>query len=407
MPHQGQQTIIRDPARLKWLTAGRRWRKTTLAMTQSVEHALRGKTILWGAPTFDQCNIGWTEMQKAAGAVADFRRSRMEVLFPTGGRVIFRSLDNPDNARGHTADGVIVDEAPIVPEQAWYDVLRPIISDTGGWALLMGTPKGRNWFWREWMAAGDAPDSSRWQVPTLGVKIVEGRLTREPHALENPDFPFVEAERMYQSLPQRTFEQEFLAQFIEDAGLVFRGVRAVSTVKPGEHGYFERYRFVMGVDWAKAYDWTVISVIDATNKRQVAMERFNQIDYQFQLGRLKTMCERWHPSLIIAEANAMGTPLIEQLQRSGLPVRGFTTTAQSKAEVIEALALAIERKSISLLGNETQIAELEAFDMERLPGGSFRYGAPSGMHDDTVMALALAWYGATAGTTHRARVREY
>jgi len=344
-------------------------------------------------------------MHKAAGGVAQFATSRMEVLFPNGGRVIFRSLDNPDNARGHTADGLIVDEAPIVPQEAWYDVLRPVISDTGGWALFMGTPKGRNWFWREWVAAQDAPDSAAWRVPTLGVRIVDGRLERAPHPMENPDFPFVEAERMYQSVPQRTFEQEFLAQFIDDAGLVFRGVRAVSTAQPGTGARASRY--VMGVDWARSYDWTVLSVIDVTAKRQVAMERFNQIDYQFQLGRLKALYELWKPYSVIAEANAMGTPLIEQLQRSGLPVRAFTTTAQSKSEIIEALSLAIEKRAVTLLANETQIAELEAYDMERLPGGSFRYGAPQGVHDDTVMALALAWYGATAGITSRARVREY
>lgn len=374
-------------------------------MSLATESALQGKTVLWGSPTYDQCRIGWSEMHKAAGGVAQFATSRMEVLFPNGGRVIFRSLDNPDNARGHTADGLIVDEAPIVPQEAWYDVLRPVISDTGGWALFMGTPKGRNWFWREWVAAQDAPDSAAWRVPTLGVRIVDGRLERAPHPMENPDFPFVEAERMYQSVPQRTFEQEFLAQFIDDAGLVFRGVRAVSTAQPGTGARASRY--VMGVDWARSYDWTVLSVIDVTAKRQVAMERFNQIDYQFQLGRLKALYELWKPYSVIAEANAMGTPLIEQLQRSGLPVRAFTTTAQSKSEIIEALSLAIEKRAVTLLANETQIAELEAYDMERLPGGSFRYGAPQGVHDDTVMALALAWYGATAGITSRARVREY
>jgi len=117
------------------------------------------------------------------------------------------------------------------------------------------------------------------------------------------------------------------------------------------------------------------------------------VDYQFQVQRLKGIQERYRCNTIIAEANAMGEPLIEQLRRDGLPIRGFTTTSQSKTEAIEALALAIERAEVTLLDDETQIAELEAYDMERLPSGVFRYGAPEGMHDDTVMALALAWSG--------------
>jgi hypothetical protein len=84
---------------------------------------------------------------------------------------------------------------------------------------------------------------------------------------------------------------------------------------------------------------------------------------------------------------------VEQIMRRGLPVTAFTTTAQSKAEIIEGLALAIERRDVTLLDDATQRLELEAYDMQRLPGGTFRYGAPEGLHDDTVMALALAWHG--------------
>ena len=64
--------------------------------------------------------------------MAEFRLGRMQVDFPGGGRVTFRSLDNPDNARGYTADGLIIDEAPKVKGAAWYEVLRPVISDKIG-----------------------------------------------------------------------------------------------------------------------------------------------------------------------------------------------------------------------------------------------------------------------------------
>jgi hypothetical protein len=392
-PHRGQATVLRalDQCRFAWLSAGRRWRKTTLALHPTVAQGLRGGRTLWTAPTFRQCGIGWGELEHSAGGVCDFRRGDMTVRFPAGGVVEFISLDNPDNARGKTADLIVIDEAGFVPERAWYEVLRPMLGDTGGKALIMGTPKGRNWFWREHVAAADYADSVAWQVPTLGVKIVDGALERAPHALENPEFPFAEAARMFQRMPERTFRQEFLAEFIEDAGLVFRNVRTVSTARPEPRT--EGHSYVMGVDWAKSYDFTALSVLDATARRQVAVDRFNRVDYAFQVQRLKGIQERYRCNTIIAEANAMGEPLIEQLRRDGLPIRGFTTTSQSKTEAIEALALAIERAEVTLLDDETQIAELEAYDMERLPSGVFRYGAPEGMHDDTVMALALAWSG--------------
>lgn len=89
----------------------------------------------------------------------------------------------------------------------------------------------------------------------------------------------------------------------------------------------------------------------------------------------------------------MGEPLIEQLRRLGMPVQAFATTNASKTAAIEGLALAFEQGALSILNDPVLVGELLAYEMERLPGGLIRYGAPAGMHDDTVMALALAWSG--------------
>ena len=102
-PHPGQRAVIREAKRFNWLFAGRRWRKTTLEMTLAVETAVRGKTCLWGAPTFDQVRIGWNETRRATGGIFEFTQQRMTALLPaTGGQIIYRSLDDPDNARGRT-----------------------------------------------------------------------------------------------------------------------------------------------------------------------------------------------------------------------------------------------------------------------------------------------------------------
>jgi hypothetical protein len=127
--------------------------------------------------------------------------------------------------------------------------------------------------------------------------------------------------------------------------------------------------------------------------QMVAMDRFNQIDYSVQRGRLQALAERYHVESIIAESNSMGEPIIEQLQRDGLPVRGFQTTNATKAAAIEALALAFERGELAILNDPVLVGELQAYEMDRLPSGMVRYSAPEGMHDDTVMALALMWQG--------------
>jgi hypothetical protein len=87
--------------------------------------------------------------------------------------------------------------------------------------------------------------------------------------------------------------------------------------------------------------------------------------------------------------------LIEQLKSEDYRVHSFTTTNASKAEVIDALTLAFEKGELKILDLPVLIDELQAYEAERLPSGLLRYSAPEGYHDDCVMALALAWHGAT------------
>lgn len=377
------------------LDAGRRWRKTTLFMSIAVEAALAGRQWFWGAPTFDQVRIGWDEARKAVGTYASFTQQRMMAEFPRGGRIIYRSLDDPDNARGHTADGLVIDEAADVKEAAWYEVLRPMLIDTGGEAWIGGTPNGRNWFWREWINAQDRDDSMVWQAPTLGVEVTERGLVRRPHPLENPEVAFAEIENLWRTMPERVFRQEILAEFLESAGGVFRRVQEAATLQPQEP--VRGHQYVMGVDWGKSNDFTVLTVIDVTSKQMVALDRFNQIDYVVQRGRLRALHERYRCTAIVAESNSMGEPIIEQLQRESLPVTGFTTTNATKAQTIEALALAFERQELGILDNPILVGELQAYEMDRTPSGMVRYGAPEGIHDDCVMSLALSWAATQSG----------
>jgi len=357
----------------------------------AVEAAVKGAAVLWGAPTFDQVRIGWNETRHAAGDVAQFHQSTMTATFPTGGTITFRSLDDPDNARGHTADGVIIDEAGDVVERAWYEVMRPMLIDTNGWAWLIGTPKGRNWFWREYGAAHTRADAMHWQIPTVGCSIDNGMLIRKPHPLENPDVPWSEIEQIYATTPEDTFRQEIMAEFLENAGAVFRNIRAnlyAGGDVPGQHA---GHRVVMGVDWGKQNDLTALSVVCADCKIELALDRFNQIDYSFQRARLKALADKWHVNYISAESNSMGTPIIEQLVADGLPVYGFETTATSKPPLIESLALAFEREEVKWLADDVATLELEAYERKvSATTGRSAYSAPEGLHDDTVMARALA-----------------
>lgn len=386
--HPGQYEVARTKSRFRVLAAGRRWGKTRLAATLCVLRALKGERTWWVGPSYPMAQVGWGEIRGLARRVgnASVREADHIITFPGGGSVQVRSADNPDSLRGQGLDFVVLDECAFMREEAWTEALRPALSDRQGQALFISTPNGRNWFWRLWQLGQlEAGEWRSWQRPTS----------------DNPYIKPEEIEAARQLLPERVFQQEYMAEFVSDSGGgVFRRVLEAATLTPQE-GPLEGHQYVIGVDWGKHHDWTVLSVIDVTTKEQVYQDRFNQIDYALQVGRLRVLYERFRPTAIIAERNSMGEPLIEQLLEEGLPVQPFTTTNATKAAIIEGLVLAFERAELRILNDQVLISELLAYETERLPSGLLRYNAPPGMHDDCVMALALAWSGAeTEGEGH-------
>ena len=92
----------------------------------------------------------------------------------------------------------------------------------------------------------------------------------------------------------------------------------------------------------------------------------------------------------------MGRPNNESLRAMGLEIQDFTTGRANKELIIGDLAGAFERGDIAILPDPVLIGELQAYEGIQQPAGYVKYGAPEGMHDDTVMALAFAWNGATS-----------
>jgi len=378
-PHPAQQAVIDNPARFNVLAWGRRAGKSVLEIDRVCETALHGYPVGWFAPSYKLLAEAWRALVFALRPVASrTNESEHRIELVTGGVVEAWSLDSPDPARGRKYKRIVIDEAALVQrfEEAWNGAIRPTLADLQGDAWFGSTPKGRNYFWQLYQRGLDASQTEwrSWQMPTRA----------------NPYIAGVEIEAARVSMPERFYLQEFEAMFIDDAGGVFRKVMEAATASPQDEAV-AGHQYAFGVDWGKTADFTVVSVLDLTTNEQVALDRSNRVDYAVQVGRLTALFERFRPTTIIAERNSMGEPVIEQLIREGLPVQPFLTTNATKAAAIDALTLAFERSELRILNDPVQIGELQAFEAERLPSGLTRYGAPEGMHDDTVMALALAW----------------
>ena len=367
------------------VACGRRWGKTLMGGTLALHRAAHGGAVAWIVPTYKNARSPWRFAEMHVGNHGDVRRSERVVTLGAG-RLSIYSADNDVSIRGEAFDLVIVDEAAMVREETYTDVILPTLADRSGRVLLISTPKGRNWFWREWQRGRSGqPGYASFQAPTSA----------------NP-IPSIQqaAELARERVSSRTYRQEWLAEFVEDGGGVFRGVRAAATVAPGAQRV-EGHTYVIGADWGRSNDYTVFTVIDATARQVVEIDRSNQVEYELQRGRLRNLVAKWHASVVVAETNAMGQPIVEALSRERIPVRPFVTTNATKSVIIDALALALERGELQLLQFEPLLDELEAFEVDRTASGLTRYGAPSGEHDDCVISLALAY--SALGKTNSAR----
>ncbi len=333
-------------------------------MDRLIGPALEGKPVAWFAPNYRFLSEVWRELQRllAPVIVRTNQQDRRLELFG-GGVIEMWSLDSPDAGRGRAYAAVVIDEAALVAnlEQAWQQGIRPTLADFLGQAWFLSTPKGMDYFKSLFDRGQDRAneDWASWQMPT-----------RENAYIQPQE---IEAARL--DLTEAAFNQEYLALFVNWEGSVFRRVAEAATVLAGRHRE-AAHHYVIGCDWGRSYDYTAFIVLDETTRSVVAMDRSRRVDYTLQCERLKALAEQWQPYKIIAEQNSMGLPIIEQLIRDGLPVQPFTTTNASKAQAVEALALAFERGDIRILNDAVLVSELAAYQAEKLPSGLLRYGAP-------------------------------
>jgi hypothetical protein len=260
-------------------------------------------------------------------------------------------------------------------EEAWNAVIRPTLTDYQGGADFYSTPKGLNFFYTLFSRGDQGGDWQSFQMPTTA----------------NPFIKASEVEAARVELPEDVFRQEYLAEFIQGEGAVFRNITAnlyEGTGRPADH---EGHQIVAGVDWGQVNDFTVISVVCEDCRKEVELDRFNKIDWSFQRERLKIIFDKWNVSQGQVELNSIGSPNFESLAEMGLPVTGFTMTAQSKPQIVQSLALALEKMETKWLDIPIATRELEAYEAKRSQTtGRIAYNAPQGFHDDTVVARALA-----------------
>jgi hypothetical protein len=386
-PHAGQWEVHRSKAMRRILACGARWGKSMLAAAEGLSAAMEpcDRSIGWiVAPTYDLCDRVYREIVIQA---AEHLRHRIVSLKEGEKRLILRNMggglsevkgkssDNPISLLGEGLDWVIVDEAAQLKPKIWEGYLSQRLIDRQGWALLISTPRGKGYFFDLFRRGqGQDADYQSWNYPSW----TNPYLNRE----------LIEKER--DRLPERVFNQEFGGQFIEGAGQVFRNVRECATGQWQEP--VRRKFYYAGLDLAKTEDFSVVVIMN-WDREVVFVDRFHRLDWALQVNRIKAAVDKYNHATIYCDSTGAGEPIFENLRRNNIYARPYSFTNRSKAALIDKLSLMLEQELITLPRADLWpegIDELESFQYSVTDSGNVKSGAPHGVHDDCVIALALA-----------------
>lgn len=392
-PHPAQELILRDKCQFKTIVAGRRFGKTKAMAFSAIHFAITKPNSIQFilAPSYNQANIMFWEITTLLSksilvhlVERVYKTPFSKIIFKNGSEIHARSTTKPEYLRGHKAHRVILDEAAYIPDEVISQVVEPMLADYNGSWIKIGTPFGKNHFYDSYLKgqSEEFPDYSSYRFPSMA----------NPHISHE----FIEKKKREYGESSIIFRTEYLAEFVEDQNAVFRWQdiqKNVSNIELIDRAAHISKQYVIGCDLAKYQDYTVIAVLDVTEKpyKLVHFERFNRRPYAEVIMRLKDLYRRFNYPKVLIDSSGVGDPVLEDLQDIG--AEGYFFTSKSKVQLIQRLQAAIENGEVKYPHIEELIKELQFFEYQLTRQG-VKMEARQGFHDDCVIALALAVWAA-------------
>lgn len=391
--YKKQKAAIFSPARYSWIEGSTKSGKTAGCLTWILAKALKGRAgdnFWWVAPVAAQAKIAFDRLRGR-----DFLRnldrslytvnlSERSVTLRDAGKIWFKSGDNPDSLYGEDVYGAVIDEASRCKAES-YDAVRSTLTFTGGQIRLIGNVRGRgNWFFKGCRAAQGGHDPAHAYHRITALDAVEAGV-----------FPEEELEDARQAFEAQgrghVFAELYLCEPSDDGGNPFGLANLTACTDVSQPAVdtvcSSRPPLVWGWDLAKSADWTVGIALDDQG-HVCGLHRWQGKSWQETIQRILSLTGTTHA---LVDSSGVGDPVVESLQSARPGVfEGFKFSSQSKQKLMESLALAIGTKALRF-GQGTLHAELTAFEYEHRRTHTV-YTAPAGLHDDCVMALALAWH---------------
>ena len=297
--------------RFSVIVAHRRLGKTVCTINQLIKSALLDSSgsgrYGYIAPFRSQAkSIAWDYMKHFSDPVP-FRKvneGELQIDFANGSRLRIFGADNPDAMRGLYFDGVILDEVADMRPEVWGEIIRPALSDRGGWACFIGTPKGINLFY---------------ELYTYGLN-ADNWCSKIYRADETGIIPETELQDARAVMSDNQYRQEFLCDFTASTDNVLITIDLVS--KAAGRGLFPQ-------DMAGAVKVIGVDVARFGDDRSVLCKRQGLLCYPLRVienldnmtfaGIVAEEIDRFKPDAVFIDAGR-GEGVIDRLRQLGYKV---------------------------------------------------------------------------------------
>lgn len=311
-----------------------------------------------------------------------YNRSERNLRLGNGAKICLRSMEHPDAVRPLSVAGLVAEEFSFWSRYAWEECVRPTLIFKEAPALFIFTPKGMNQAYEEYQRCVDGDPG----YVEFHFSSYDGPAPRSA----------IDAEAAGMSEGVR--RQEIEAEFLDDLGGVFQGVRdCIAGVKEMP---LAAESYVMGADVGEVNDFNVAVVVKRSTRAAVWCERFTKEEPETVAERFAELSRRYNGAPIWQDDTGLGWGVAGSLRRMGAPVKPYRFTAESKRRLVADLVMAISARNVKIPEEfQELITELNIYQATQTDRGNVQYGAPSGYHDDCVVALGLAVQGLGSGTS--------
>ena len=299
-----------------------------------------------------------------------------------GSKLQIFSAESGASLRGQSFHYLICDEFPFFKmEQTdgthlWNDILSPTVKVKGKKCIFVGTPLGKDNIFYTMYKRGLDPEFDDY-TSILKTIYDDGLIKKD------------EIERTRRDIPEMSFRQEYLCEFLDLNGLAFF---------QGYEKQFAKYPYKYDKTWigvdlsGDGSDETIITKINEQDQVEQIVVK-GSLDYKYQY-LASVINDSVNLQMAYIEVNGLGAPMyneIKKLVKDKALLKEWVTSNSSKEQIITNLALRIAQNHIFFNELDNGLRDqFGTFICRYTKSRKMQFEALSGHHDDRIMSLAIA-----------------